>query len=92
MTWPSVEENPLHSLPLTPGSFWACEHPERPLDPVFTCWDWRCYACFRHGEACLAHNPDAAATHSAENGRSWQSIPVPLSVSVADARQYHDPP
>ena len=48
----------LHSRPHAPEHWWACEHPERPLDGNADC-DFFCPGCFAAIEAHAAHHPDA---------------------------------
>jgi hypothetical protein len=87
--WPSVEDVPLHSMPLADGCYFVCEFPERPYDATFSSYDWRCRACVRHGEATVACGIDAVPpfAHDRAGGRLKQNL-APLSLSVADAKAW----
>lgn len=86
--WPDPDDEPLHGTDLPDGGWWACQYPERPYDPTFTCWDWRCHGCFRHGEATLAQHPDVVA----DDLRRLSLATVPLARSVQDAQAWHNLP
>lgn len=51
---------PLHSLRLAPGQWWACSEPERPDDGQCV-YDDRCQACRLKAAAELAVNGDVDA-------------------------------
>lgn len=87
--WRPIDVVPLHSDPLPTGCYWACEYPERPPDPALTWWDWRCYGCFRHGEAVVNGDPEWVATHAGDDGRI-AAQDTALAMSVEDARRYHE--
>lgn len=39
------DSTPLHSMPLKPWQYWACEQPERPPTSHVTIFEERCRAC-----------------------------------------------
>lgn len=75
---------PLHGIVLPPEMWWACEFPERPFSEDSTAMDWRCYGCFRAGEAALASTGDHIGSPDLMAPTTYA-----LSEGVDLAREYH---
>jgi hypothetical protein len=61
-------DRPLHVFPMEPGDWWACEYPERPVEPATTMFDENCPACRIGAEAYIRMNGEIGCQYYSPEG------------------------